>query len=512
MEWAASAVHNSVNQAVHKTLIVVRNMPELHNTKFYNSAELDKSLFKSLRPLWEGSAILRDFKQKHDAMFMYESQKIHNNKDLFDIFFKSHQAVYIPSNSKAPVEDIYTQYQALRRQIDRACEISQEGRHRSWTQYNVPTLTHLLNRAFEHYRTSDRPFDFFTAARKDNPDLNSPADHIANFLSRTWKYRESRFPLFTAAVSVSLVNYVLRNYEGLPRDARTYFDQELKDFCRQSLSQFGDKYQSCGFRFDNLDNANCVVRRPVHVEHCNRDGVRRPGEFVDEMNKIRDSIMDSIWTCFSDIFQKVCIKDKPLPSPRQASQRREEVFAQFSELWQHIKSNKTCFACLYHVPDYVLPYGHALCGDCIVEFGQPSDWLEACYSLSRCPLCQLGWPYQPPSFRLKPKCAGVRVLTLDGGGIRGIVELAILEQVMATLDKSFGVNVPIRELFDLIMGTSTGGIIALGLALLGDIKVETMKAEFTDLAKETFKARRAGWVVTQFLRDICTIAPRLKFC
>ena len=71
MEWAASAVYNTVNQAVHKTLIIARNMPELHNPIFYNSNELDRSLFKKLKPLWEGSTILRDFKKKHDSMFQF---------------------------------------------------------------------------------------------------------------------------------------------------------------------------------------------------------------------------------------------------------------------------------------------------------------------------------------------------------------------------------------------------------------------------------------------------------
>ena len=54
--------------------------------------------------------------------------------------------------------------------------------------------------------------------------------------------------------------------------------------------------------------------------------------------------------------------------------------------------------------------------------------------------------------KLKPKCAGVRVLTLDGGGVRGIVELAILGE----LERRVGLEVSITELFDLIVGTSTG--------------------------------------------------------
>ncbi len=52
-----------------------------------------------------------------------------------------------------------------------------------------------------------------------------------------------------------------------------------------------------------------------------------------------------------------------------------------------------------------------------------------------------------------------RVLSLDGGGIKGTQPAAFL----ATLEEDLGR--PIGEYFDLIAGTSTGGIIAIGLAL-----------------------------------------------
>ena len=52
-----------------------------------------------------------------------------------------------------------------------------------------------------------------------------------------------------------------------------------------------------------------------------------------------------------------------------------------------------------------------------------------------------------------------RVLSLDGGGIRGIIPAL----VVAHLERQMGA--PARELFDLIVGTSTGGILALGLSV-----------------------------------------------
>jgi len=53
---------------------------------------------------------------------------------------------------------------------------------------------------------------------------------------------------------------------------------------------------------------------------------------------------------------------------------------------------------------------------------------------------------------------GFKVLCLDGGGIRGIV----LTQILMALEKETGKRS--RELFDWIGGTSTGGILAIGLA------------------------------------------------
>ena len=52
-----------------------------------------------------------------------------------------------------------------------------------------------------------------------------------------------------------------------------------------------------------------------------------------------------------------------------------------------------------------------------------------------------------------------RVLSIDGGGIRGIIPALVL----AHPERQVGA--PASEFFDLIVGTSTGGILALGLSL-----------------------------------------------
>ena len=51
----------------------------------------------------------------------------------------------------------------------------------------------------------------------------------------------------------------------------------------------------------------------------------------------------------------------------------------------------------------------------------------------------------------------LRILVIDGGGIKGLVPALIIEE----LEKVCGGN-PVWDLFDLVCGTSTGGIIAIG--------------------------------------------------
>lgn len=55
----------------------------------------------------------------------------------------------------------------------------------------------------------------------------------------------------------------------------------------------------------------------------------------------------------------------------------------------------------------------------------------------------------------------MRVLAIDGGGIRGIVPALVLAELEARVGR------PVAELFDLVAGTSTGGILACALGRPG---------------------------------------------
>ena len=87
-----------------------------------------------------------------------------------------------------------------------------------------------------------------------------------------------------------------------------------------------------------------------------------------------------------------------------------------------------------------------------------------------------------------------RILALDGGGVRGVVALAFLKEIEAKLTAQAGRPVRLCDYFDLIGGTSTGAIIAAGLAL--GHGVDELQDFYRRLAPRVFRppmVKLPGW-------------------
>ncbi|KAF8699114.1 Patatin-like phospholipase, partial [Rhizoctonia solani] len=91
--------------------------------------------------------------------------------------------------------------------------------------------------------------------------------------------------------------------------------------------------------------------------------------------------------------------------------------------------------------------------------------------------------FRPEANRLRP----LRLLSLDGGGVRGISSLKILKDIMDRIKPG---ALPC-DYFDLIAGTSTGGLIAIMLGRLR-MSVDECILYYHRLAKQIFKRNPAA--------------------
>jgi hypothetical protein len=128
---------------------------------------------------------------------------------------------------------------------------------------------------------------------------------------------------------------------------------------------------------------------------------------------------------------------------------RVHVLDRFREWTTKIKTYRTCLACLQRAPEYKLSCNHMICEDCCIDLGRRADSDPDLFCFTHCPLCTLSCNIR---IRIRPATAGLRVLSIDGGGVRAVVPI----QFLRALEHALGLDMPIQEHFDLSFGTSSG--------------------------------------------------------
>lgn len=112
-----------------------------------------------------------------------------------------------------------------------------------------------------------------------------------------------------------------------------------------------------------------------------------------------------------------------------------ETLKKFQPLWQSIFSNRTDLHCIRRKPERVFTCGHSVCDVCVRILGRPRLEAEYTYEVSACVFCGSG----SLQTSISPPTTDKRVLSIDGGGCRGIVPLRFL----AILQDIIGADCPI---------------------------------------------------------------------
>ncbi|KAI3391247.1 hypothetical protein diail_7682, partial [Diaporthe ilicicola] len=92
---------------------------------------------------------------------------------------------------------------------------------------------------------------------------------------------------------------------------------------------------------------------------------------------------------------------------------------------------------------------------------------------------------------------GQRLLALDGGGVRGVMSLVVLKELMKRVQKRKGLDKEPRpvDYFELAAGTSTGGIIGVMLFRLHMTASDAIE-QYKQLSEEVFKPKVGGWDIS----------------
>ncbi len=116
-------------------------------------------------------------------------------------------------------------------------------------------------------------------------------------------------------------------------------------------------------------------------------------------------------------------------------------------------------------------------------------------------------PDATPSPIMFESQGGARVLSLDGGGMRGLIQLEILFEIEKLTGKR------IVDLFDWIIGNSIGGIMALAL-VYADMDLNRLRKLYFRIKDDVFSSRRIGGYNTKALENILQekLGTELKMC
>ncbi|KAL6716956.1 hypothetical protein ACLMJK_004869 [Lecanora helva] len=257
-------------------------------------------------------------------------------------------------------------------------------------------------------RSITEPFDFIGATRKNNEIADDYEDHITHFMSLAKEY----FVPYHSLASFLASSILMDAYPpGMHKfDPNVVFRHLYRDYCLKAITS--------------------VLRSPKLAE--------------DLCSCIEENI-NLQFLGFDLGFET-------------AAQAHANKLKAESPQWTQLKSHRSCLFCLRRKPEHVLTCEHAICDTCTVIFGSSVLGKERRFEIDSCILCVTKGRVVAD---LKPRTAGVRVLSVDGGGVRGVVPLEFL----GLLQEIMGPDLSLQDFFDQAFGTSSGGLIVLGLFL-----------------------------------------------
>ncbi|KAL9049151.1 MAG: hypothetical protein Q9162_007370 [Coniocarpon cinnabarinum] len=417
VDWAHASLEKSVNQPALPHAVIVLNATDIR----VPPDEWDPA-FATDRLMGSVAASIDQVPKFHHlaSFWRQRGHDVNTIQDLLLRYYASVQVVRVPAQGRYML--LNEQISKLHGTIITCCNKSYETKRRARMLSTTDELNNYLQAAFDHFSTHlDQPFNFVEAALRANP---IPFDFGGNILN-------------------------------LVRSLHNFYPQKDGPWLFKSISSL---VASCIM----LD----TVRRRLRGHQNDKGRIIGNGPFESTFT-YEGFINEWLQIIKTDVMEVQHSIDDKFAADEGMSEERIVTNDHLTRVTRFYRtcggasrylSNTICLCCFREVPKHPLQCGHVLCESCINAYAV--EQRPTFVKIENCPLHPPETRWQAPwIIARKPPLAGVRVLCLDGGGMRGIVDLEVLRMLQHTL----GDRIPIQEFFDLIVGTSTGGIIALGL-------------------------------------------------
>lgn len=407
----------------------------------------------------------------------------YRKSDSLKVLFRNIYAVHFP-DSEADYHNYFSQLQKLKEIICLEVEKA-KLKKRETLSYFAMVAKHLS-------KDPKGPFDLLSLALLNKPFPTEFVEYLMEFfvliLQTTKKSAIENFAIATRAVADRIVDtffhHMIRENKDITKIEINTIPPELKDVIGEVQKQM-NTYQPCcakSHEFPGVGKLICENSRDKHGE------VHQSSESYTESKK--DAFFRFIFGMKGPIAQTCRWPGEFQPtefwndnwllneaqkkfSEYQANtnefavKHRETLRKQYDGL-PDISCSRVCAGCLLEAPSEKLRCGHTLCCKCCTENTQ-GDQIS-------CLQCGKAALWKPVTM---PNGAGFRILSMDGGGIRGVVLAAYL----AAIEKKTGIKS--YDLFDYIIGTSAGGLAALGIGV-NKMSGKALIKSFRDLSQNAF--------------------------
>ncbi|CAM1501617.1 Fc.00g036010.m01.CDS01 [Cosmosporella sp. VM-42] len=482
VQWGHGATVKSYNKPVLPSAIIA----------FINKDDQvdpgDYDLETAMRSVFEKPGFKDVSRDRRLEMYIQywkaNGQDIVSAEDLLSCYYSSVSVVHFPSGNRPTM--MRQQVEKLYEKINEVCLESQGRRQAAWMKWNAATLPLFVRKAFTHFATNyETPFNFSDAwvdLEHISFNFNGSIFNLARMVER---HRGLAGMDLWRGISGFVASCVFLNCVRTKQPDCIPAEKLWKQ-CDEATDRYWMKFWPCEYGIERGEEFRCVNAPSGHPHHQVGQDVKG-----GDKNHIASHQRHQLRKEFRRLVEKALgrLKSK-LESHSNHHERLKKAstihLKQTKDFYKSIKninefvSHLTCLVCLDGVPEHSLPCGHVICRVCAKAAGESTP--GGFVTLQGCPL----WDHQEEHWSqqwagyIKPSQAGLRILSLDGGGIKGIVELEILSR----LQKHLG-PVPVRDCFDLIVGTSTGGIIACALGP-GALDVKQCNDEFINVSTKAF--------------------------